>query len=81
MRWVRAAFVECVIRPLVWLLAAPRVVPANPAEKVAANGTMLIIANHVTAYDEPLLLFALPRAIRDHTAAAMSGEMLEDFRH
>jgi long-chain acyl-CoA synthetase len=42
---------------------------------------MLIIANHVTAYDVPLLLFALPRAIRNHTAVAMSGEMLEDFRH
>ena len=42
---------------------------------------MLIVANHVTAYDVPLLLFALPRTIRDRTAVAMSGEMLEDFRH
>ena len=42
---------------------------------------MLIIANHVTAYDEPLLLYALPRAIRNRIAAAMSGELLEDFRH
>jgi long-chain acyl-CoA synthetase len=42
---------------------------------------MLIIANHVTAYDEPLLLYALPRAIRNRIAAAMSGEMLEDLRH
>jgi long-chain acyl-CoA synthetase len=79
-RWVRAAFVECVMRPLVWLLAAPRVVRTNPAQTLAANDTMLIIANHVTAYDEPLLLFALPRAIRNSTAAAMSGEMLEDYR-
>jgi long-chain acyl-CoA synthetase len=29
----------------------------------------------------PLLLFALPRAIRSHTAVVMSGERLEDFRH
>jgi long-chain acyl-CoA synthetase len=29
----------------------------------------------------PLLLSALPRAIRNRTAVAMSGEMLEDFRH
>jgi long-chain acyl-CoA synthetase len=42
---------------------------------------MLIIANHVTAYDESLLLYALPRAIRDHAAVAMSGEILEDLRH
>jgi long-chain acyl-CoA synthetase len=80
-RWVRAAFLECVMRPLVWLLAAPRVVRTNPAEMLAANETMLIIANHVTAYDEPLLLYALPRAIRNRIAAAMSGEMLEDLRH
>ena len=80
-RWVRAAFVECMLRPLVWLLAAPRVVRTNKAQALAANETMLIIANHVTAYDEPLLLYALPRAIRNRIAAAMSGEMLEDFRH
>ena len=69
------------MRPLVWLLAAPRVVRTNPAQTLAANDTMLIIANHVTAYDEPLLLYALPRAMRNRIAAAMSGEMLEDFRH
>jgi long-chain acyl-CoA synthetase len=80
-RWVRAVFVECAVRPLVWLLAAPRVVRTNPAEVLAVNDPMLIIANHVTAYDEPLLLYALPRAVRNRIAAAMSGEMLEDFRH
>jgi long-chain acyl-CoA synthetase len=81
MRWARAAFVECVMRPLVWLLAGPRVVRTGTAPELTPNDTMLIIANHVTAYDGPLLLFALPRTIRDRTAAAMSGEMLEDFRH
>jgi long-chain acyl-CoA synthetase len=80
-RWARAAFVECALRPLVWLLAAPRIVRPNPAQALATSDTMLIIANHVTAYDEPLLLFALPRSIRNHIAAAMSGEMLEDYRH
>jgi long-chain acyl-CoA synthetase len=80
-RWIRAAFVECVLRPLVWLLAAPRVVRTSQALTLAANEPMLIIANHVTAYDEPLLLYALPVAMRNRIAAAMSGEMLEDFRH
>jgi long-chain acyl-CoA synthetase len=80
-RWARVAFTECVMRPLVWLLAAPRVSRTTPGEALAANEPMLIIANHVTAYDVPLLLFALPGAIRDHAAAAMSGEVLEDLRH
>jgi len=77
-RWLRAAFVECAMRPLVWLLAAPRVVRTR---ELRAEEAMLIVANHVTAYDVPLLLSGLPRAIRDRTAVAMSGEMLEDFRH
>jgi long-chain acyl-CoA synthetase len=80
-RWIRAMFVECMVRPLVWLLAAPRVLRASRAQTLPVNEPMLIVANHVTAYDVPLLLFALPRAIRNRTAVAMSGEMLEDFRH
>jgi long-chain acyl-CoA synthetase len=78
-RWLRASFYECVVRPLVRLLAAPRIVVR--AQMLRADEPMLIIANHVTAYDVPLLLAALPRSIRTRTAVAMSGEMLEDFRH
>ena len=78
-RWIRAVFVECVVRPLVWLLAAPRII--RTTNTLPATDPMLIIVNHVTTYDVPLLLFSLPRAIRSHTAVAMSGERLEDFRH
>ena len=42
---------------------------------------MLIVANHVTTYDGPLVQYALPAAMRRRIAAAMSGEMIEDFRH
>ncbi len=77
-RVVRGIFVECVMRPLVWGLAAPRVVRTAP---LTVEEPILIIANHVTAYDLPLLLYALPRPMRNRTAVAMSGEMLEDFRH
>jgi long-chain acyl-CoA synthetase len=70
--------VEAVERPLVWLLANPAVVePQRPA----ADEPMLIVANHVTAYDGPLLQYALPGPIRRSLAVVMSGEMLEDFRH
>ena len=77
-RWVRAAFLEAVARPLVWLLAKPRVVaPRVPA----GTAPMLIVCNHVTAYDGPLVEYALPVHMRRRIAAAMLGEMLEDFRH
>ena len=81
LRWIRAAFVECVMQPLVWLLAGPRVVWTSGTRKLDITDPMLIIVNHVTTYDVPLLLFALPKAMRDRTAVAMSGERLEDFRH
>ncbi|HEY0786540.1 MAG TPA: lysophospholipid acyltransferase family protein, partial [Acidobacteriaceae bacterium] len=44
-------------------------------------GPLLLIANHVTAVDGALVLYALPPSLRRHLAAAMSAEMLLDFRH
>jgi long-chain acyl-CoA synthetase len=67
------------VRPLVWVLAAPRVERHGMAiwEKRAP---LLIIANHITAYDVPLVLYGLPVSVRRRVAVAMSGEMLMDFR-
>jgi long-chain acyl-CoA synthetase len=76
--WLRAAFIEAVMRPLVRLLANPRIVAP---ETLQGDAPMLVIANHVSAYDGALVQFALPGPIRRRMAAAMSGEMLEDFRH
>ena len=56
-RWLRAAFLELVVRPLVSLLANPTVVTSGPLN---VAGPMLIIANHVTAFDGALLEYALP---------------------
>jgi long-chain acyl-CoA synthetase len=75
---MREAFVEAVMRPLVWLLADPKV--EGPA-LAAGAAPMLIVANHVTAYDGPLIEYALPGPMRRHMAVAMSGEMLGDFKH
>ena len=77
-RWIRAAFIELVMRPLVWLLARPRV---TSPKSLKADAPLLIIANHVSTFDGPLIQYALPGAIRRHMAAAMSGEMLNDYRH
>jgi long-chain acyl-CoA synthetase len=77
-RWVRAAFFEAVIRPLVWFLGDPAVVRTG---KIDPGEPMLIVANHITSVDAALLEYALPGPIRRRMAIAMSGEMLEDFRH
>ncbi len=77
-QWVRAVFQETIARALTWILAAPRVV--TPKD-LAVSEPVLIVANHVTAYDGPLVQYALPGPMRRHMAAAMLGEMLEDLRH
>jgi long-chain acyl-CoA synthetase len=76
-RAIRSAYIALVMRPLVWLLAAPRVV-REPGE--LPPGPVLVIANHVTAYDGALVLYALPATVRGRMAIAMSAEMLLDLR-
>ncbi|HEY3703491.1 MAG TPA: AMP-binding protein [Terracidiphilus sp.] len=77
---IRAVFIELIMRPLVRILAKPRVV-APPHLRSRINEPILIISNHVSAYDGPLVQYALPGPVRRHVATAMSGEMLQDFRH
>jgi long-chain acyl-CoA synthetase len=77
MQFVRTLFLELIAQPLIWLLGAPRVVCEAG---MIPSGPMLIIGNHVTAYDGPLILYALPRRVRGHVAIAMSAEVLTDLR-
>jgi long-chain acyl-CoA synthetase len=42
---------------------------------------MLIVANHVTAFDPPLVLYALPGPVRRHVAIAMAAHILLGWRH
>lgn len=76
-QFLRMLFLEWKLRPLVWLLAHPLVrcdpsaLPAQPS---------IYVANHVTAMDVPLVLYALPRRVRQHMAVAMSAELLAAWR-
>jgi long-chain acyl-CoA synthetase len=74
-RWVRIGFLELVARPLIWLVLGPRIGP--PVKLAQAS---LLIANHLTAFDVPVILYALRAADRDHVAVAMSGELLAGWR-
>ena len=71
---LRVLFLEAVARPLVWLLAAPRVQSRLRAQEVEEPA--LLISNHRTAMDVPLLLYGLPFGVRRRVVVAMSGEML-----
>jgi long-chain acyl-CoA synthetase len=74
---IRSAFLAGIAMPLVRFLATPRVKTIDdwPSPPV------LIVCNHVTSYDVPFILYALPRHIRRRVAVAMSGEMILDWRH
>ena len=74
---IRSAFLEIIALPVVRFLASPRV-QRGPQSLPA--GPMLLVSNHITSYDAPFILFALPRFVRRRVAIAMSGEMLLDFR-
>jgi len=72
---IRILFIELVMRPLVAILGNPR------ADRVeAALKPVLIVANHVSVYDVPLILYALPGRMRRRVAVAMAGEMILNFR-
>jgi len=56
------------------------VVASTAAAETGAE-PLLIIANHVTSYDMPIIQYALTGVLRRRMAVAMSGEMLEAYRH
>jgi len=69
-----------IAQPLIWLLANPHVV-APETLNLSPDEPMLIIANHVTTFDGPLVQYALPGRVRRRIAVAMAGDMLDDYRH
>ncbi|MGB6869947.1 MAG: lysophospholipid acyltransferase family protein, partial [Acidobacteriaceae bacterium] len=60
------------------LLGKPRV---ERPPHLRPTQPVLLIANHVTAYDAPLVLYGLPGRMRRHVATAMAGNILWDWRH
>jgi long-chain acyl-CoA synthetase len=59
----------------VGLVLAPRIAP-----RVALARPSLLIANHLTAFDLPVILYALSSNDRDHVAVAMSARLLTAWR-
>jgi long-chain acyl-CoA synthetase len=77
-RALRFLFTEAILRPLVWLFAAPRL---HTTASIVNSEPLLIIANHISTYDVLLVLYGLPPAIRRRIAIAMAADLLRDWRH
>jgi long-chain acyl-CoA synthetase len=73
---IRYGFQEIVVRPLVWLMLGPRVEP-----RMRLTRPSLLVANHLTAVDVPVILYALNTFDREHVAVAMSDKLLTGWRH
>jgi long-chain acyl-CoA synthetase len=74
-RMLRIGFLEIVMRPLIWLVLAPRI-----ARRARLTMPSLLVANHLTAFDVPVILSALSATDRDRVVVAMSGELLSGWR-
>jgi long-chain acyl-CoA synthetase len=77
MQTIRSVFLEAVAMPLLRFMTRTRV---RRELTQWPDSPMLIVANHVTSYDVPFLLYALPGHLRRRVAVAMSGEMILDWR-
>ena len=77
MQGLRSVFLEVIAIPLLRFLAKPKI---RTRLMRLPSGPMLLVANHVTSYDAPFVLYALPGRLRRRVAIAMSGEMILDWR-
>jgi long-chain acyl-CoA synthetase len=79
MTWIRPVVYHLFLLPLSLIMCRARVVGAEHLSKV--NGPALLISNHVTDIDAPLILSTLPVRWRTRLAIAMQGELLRDWRY
>ena len=79
MTWIRPVIYHLFLLPLSKIMCTPRVIGLEQLSKV--KGPALLISNHVTHVDGPLILSVLPVRWRMRLAIAMSGEYLRDWRY
>jgi len=77
-RLIRAVVVDDLERPLVRLMARPRI---SGADRIAAvDGPVVFAANHASHLDTPLVLTSLPDRFRHHTVVAAGADYFFDTR-
>ncbi len=71
-RWIRENFMRFVMNPTMDFYAARK---SDGFEKLAAlEQPVILVANHASHMDTPVILSALPRKLRKHTAVAAAAD-------
>lgn len=76
MRIVQVVFIECLMMPITRFLGSPKAEREAPLD---AEPPLLLISNHISAYDVPLILYALPWRMRHRVAVAAGADLLENW--
>ncbi len=76
--WIRERFMQFVMNPILDHYAARR---ASGFEKLAhLKGPVILVANHASHMDTPIILSALPRRLRKRTAVAAAADYFYRYR-
>jgi 1-acyl-sn-glycerol-3-phosphate acyltransferase len=71
-RWVRENFMRFILSPTMDIYTARK---SDGYEKLAAlDQPVILVANHASHIDTPVILSALPRKLRKHTAVAAAAD-------
>ena len=76
--WMRMAARYLLLRPIMFLLAWPRIIGRENLSGV--SGPLLVVSNHISDVDIGFIQTALPARIRHKIATATRGEALETLR-
>ncbi|MGI9092534.1 MAG: lysophospholipid acyltransferase family protein [Mycobacteriales bacterium] len=77
-RLARAGIQRGLLGPLVWSQVSPRVYGADRLDRV--DGPVVIVANHSSHLDTPLLLRSLPPRLAQHVAVGAAADYFFDAR-
>jgi 1-acyl-sn-glycerol-3-phosphate acyltransferase len=77
-QWIRERFMQFVMNPILDHYAARRATGFEALQQL--KGPVILVANHASHMDTPIILSALPRRLRKRTAVAAAADYFYRYR-